>query len=284
NISSTAQGGSIAQYIRAAQPLTVVTPSDPRFDEQVALYFNAIEDAAYQTIRPYLVFVVNNEPVEARAYALRWTYVYPDGRTTDSIYSFFTTRLDDRPGASKILKAGAARLISPLFNISAARWNSDSTLRNQFGSEYGSRFAHYQPPGTRVSVKLDGVVYLDDSFSGPNKSMVLQRYLCRVNGEHDEVVGEEDAIRSGATAGTIDSALTSDVRRGRFDIGTYLPARYVRARGRAALRLREILRRQGFARFQSMVAFLATHAPPAGKMTFMAPWYSPTYRYQPPSK
>jgi len=29
------------------------------------------------------------------------------------------------------------------------------------------------------------------------------------------------------------------------------------------------------------VTFLANKTPPAGRMTFMAPWYSPDYTYQP---
>lgn len=29
------------------------------------------------------------------------------------------------------------------------------------------------------------------------------------------------------------------------------------------------------------MTFLANKTPPAGRMTFMAPWYSPDYTYQP---
>lgn len=114
------------------------------------------------------------------------------------------------------------------------------------------------------------MVYANDIFWGRNKSLVLQRYLCSRNAEHDEVLSVLLHIKSlqSVMPWKVMNMLRADAKRGSADNGPHLPAVYVRYRGTTAKRLES-------------VPYIVANTKPVNSYSFMNAWASPGYSYKP---
>lgn len=226
----------------AAQSLTLIQPTDRNFDSTLDAYFPGLsEEENYpQAIRPFLVIVRNDNGSTAVAYSITWTVHYAGGSVRPLRALFVNRPLMDQ-GAVTYLTPGEVRLISPMFNLTP--------------EEYG----HYESiaplyPGSRkltsVDADVDGVVYGDGTFIGPDTTKVLQRYAMAQFATRDEILAALNLVNSSAApplvvAGRLAKMFNRDFQWDQLAYQHTLLAMYVRARGNTAMDLRRILLARG---------------------------------------
>lgn len=152
------------------------------------------------------------------------------------------------------------RLVSPMFNLTPEQY---AQQRNSF-AKYPVKGFPWAKWMTSVDVDLDGVVYGDGTFIGPDKTLVFQRYVMARFAARDEALATLNLINSSAASPLI---LTSQL--GKCFLGQlhwkertsqHTPiALYVRARGASALALDGVLRRRGLAGLKYVVQNFASH-------------------------
>lgn len=228
----------------ASQSLTLIKPTDQDFDNTLNTYFPglSLENGYKEAIKPFLVIVKNDTALPAAAYALQWTQYYADGSVRSLPATFVNRHLMQSVATTYIMPQGI-RLISPLFNVTPKDY--------QWYQSFGEMFpASHFPPlngATSVDVSLDGVVYNDGTFIGPDKRHILQRHVMARFAERDEVLGALSLINSSKApqfivAGQLQQILDQQVQWKNKAYQFTLLARYVRARGRSAEDLQRILR------------------------------------------
>lgn len=235
----------------ATQSLTLIKPTDPNFDGMLGTYFPglSLEDGYEQAIKPFLVIVRNDNYLPAVAYAITWTPPSQPGWFTP-----FSAMFVNRPlmyqGATTYLRPEDIRLISPLFNVTPKEYAATPS----FGRVYPA--GHF--PSTKGMIPLDsgvdGVVYSDGTFIGPDKTHILQRYVMARFAARDEALEAINFIKSSTMrplAGVqLLQMLSQERQRDGRASQTNLLARYVRARGRSAQDVKRILDERGVSGLQ----------------------------------
>ena len=152
----------------AKQSLTMLTPSSPDFTSVLSGVFPSVwGEAGFARVRPHLVIVRNDTPLPAVAYALVWTVRAQGGyvghRRRFFVNTAFVPRIEET-----VIAPGALRLVSSVASVAP-----DGPLPGLFSP------SNYPPraQATVTGVSLDGVVYSDGSFIGPNSTHLLQRYV-----------------------------------------------------------------------------------------------------------
>ncbi len=159
------------------------------------------------------------------------------------------------------------RLISPLFNMTPQdyreRWASHLGL---FAKIFpASRFPDF-PGMSSVNADVDGVIYSDGSFAGPNKTHIWQSYLAAMDAEHDEALAALNALNSSGSPVLLEQTLTQHIAWGREGGSQHLPLQgggertlvgtYVRDRGRSAQDIARLLSSRGSAWLQTALTNL----------------------------
>jgi hypothetical protein len=176
------------------------------------------------------------------------------------IIEFFSSLLMNR-GAMEYIPPGVVRLIAPMFNLTTKDYESFHTFGEMFPA------SHFPPSGGLVLVdeEVDGVVYGDGTFIGPDKTRVLQRYLMAKFAARDEMLA---ALKFIQTSTVPQATLLSSVAQMlnqhflwgvRAHQGSLL-ALYVRARGRSARDLETLLRNRGLSSLESFLQNFASRS------------------------
>ncbi len=255
--------GAIAQGVwhlrvrqTATQSLTLIKPSDPLFEGMIDTYYPGIsQEPGYQTsIKPFLVLVRNDTALPAVAYAIMWRVHYKDCSVKSQRAVFVNRHLMFRP-AMTYLPPRYIRLIAPMFNVTPKEYERD---KPSYGWYPANSFPRSEGLSS-VDVNVDGVVYGDGTFIGPDKTRVLQSYLMAKFAERDEILAALNLIRS--SAGTSPLAVVSQLEKMfndefQFSQRAYqdsLLAKYVRARGTTATDLSRILQDRGLTGFEKLL-------------------------------
>ncbi|MGH9444602.1 MAG: hypothetical protein ACRD3O_02550 [Terriglobia bacterium] len=236
--------------VAATSSLTLIQPTDPTFESLLDSYFPGLSSSAnYQAIRPFLVLVQNNTGLGAVAYAIHWAL-------PETFYMrFVTTRLTYR-SAKKTIRPQGMRLISPLFNMSPLGFQERFASNLEFFAKIfpGSAFPRL-PALSSVQADVDGVVYSDGSFTGPNKSHVWQSFLAAMDAEHDEALAALSELNSSGSPLLLEQALTQHIAWGGQGGSQHLalPGKgerslvgmYIQYRGRSAQDIARLLSSRG---------------------------------------
>src|SRR5579864_83270 len=269
---------------RPGLPLTLITPSDPAFDNEMAAIFpRYLGLVKYPAMRPYLAILRNDSPRTARACEVIWRVqaANPDapdgvGEGTVGRQGALTTPLELRwPGglgqSDKSIRPGEARLLSPFFNGGPA----DASVFGFFNQP-----ALLPDPASfsLIHPELDCVVYGDGSFAGPNRTHLLLRYFVARDAQHDEAL----TILRGLRATPKDPRLKAGLER-RMQIGarnkfpnTRVVPMYVHARAVAAQEFEEILQHDGYDQLQQVAQELVAFMPPHERFTSLGGHYHKT--------
>lgn len=228
------QPGDIVVRQTAAQSLTLIKPSDPRFDDMIDINYPGLShESAYQSMRPFLVIVRNDTGLPAVAYAITWTTEYTTGPGRQYQAVVVNRPLMNR-GAMQYIPSGAVRLLSPVLNLTPKDYQSYQSFSKMFPA---SIFRGSQGL-VSVDIKVDGVVYNDNTFIGEDKTRILQRYVMARFAIRDESRAALRLINSTGPQFQIPAELQQMLNNefqwgAKADQDTPL-ALYVRARGQAS--------------------------------------------------
>lgn len=263
--------------LRKGPPLTFITPADPRFDGDVDAYFPGFTGLpTYEELRPFLIILRNDNSVTARAYAVRWELEDNNGVAEQYLTArSITTPLENSvPLEDTSIKAGEARLLSPLFNWGTLRFDANFQHPDTFAKLYSPE--DLPPPTSYAAIvpQLDSVVYANGEVWGADKTGIWRYYFFARAADHDEVFADATLLASSPTSEQVMATLRRRILRARGWQGGPL-VEYVRDRALAAMRLQEILKGpHGYARFQNTVEQFSEVMPPFGRLTSLGEWYA----------
>jgi hypothetical protein len=247
------QHGALQFRVRQTAPesLTLIRPSDPIFDGMLDSYFPGLSDeAGYRTsIKPFLVIVENDTALPAVAYAVTWTVHYGSGPVCSPRAVYVNRPLMERRSTTYI-SPGEVRLVSPMFNVSPQEYvHSPSFARWYPAIDF---FVRWAAGSTSVDVAMDGVVYADGTFIGPDRTRVLERYVMARFAARDEALAALNRIDSPpktplAIKGRLEEMFERDFKSndGNVAYDNTLLSLYVSDRQRAAGDMRGVLRARG---------------------------------------
>jgi hypothetical protein len=274
------KGGLLRLRYRPGRPLTLIRPGDAGFASALDASFPGFSARPdYQSWLPWLVLLENGTNRYARAYAITWRITEPQGGYAWSSASWLTTPFEmGRPQLDKAINPGLTRLVSPFFNLSERAWAQHAA--DPAGWQAPMPAGRLPPPGSGVEAELDGVVYGNGSFYGPNQTDILGRYLVARTAEHDEALSLLRLIDSGAPGSKLGIVLERRRLRARFDQGHGPNAMYVRARARAAVWFTWLLGlpNGGVRALRSAVQQLVQEGPPYAHRSSLGRWYRRRFR------
>lgn len=239
----------------ASQSLTLIKPSDSNFDSTIESYFPGLSDEAgyQQAIRPFLALVRNDTGVTAADYAITWTVHYTDGFARPLRAIFVNRPLMYLP-ATTYIAPESIRLVSPLFNMTPEGYQANK----QFAQEYPASHFPYSGRLASVEVGVDGVLYRDGSFIGPNSTHLLDRCAAAHFAARDEALAVLNFVNSSTAPEFVvieqlQQILNQDIQREVRVHQQNLLARYVSARGQSAQDMLRILRNRGLSGTEALL-------------------------------
>lgn len=233
------------------QSLTLFRPIDADFDILLSTHFPGFSEAStFQSLRPYLVLVRNDGAVSAIAYTIQWTVKYEDGSVQSLANTYIPRPLQQ--GSNVTLPPDAVRVVSPRFNLTPKQYDPgvlQYSWAEQFLSSQGA---------ASCRADVEGVLYSDHSYSGPQGAQIWQRYVTTRLAAYDEALNALNLLSSPAGKQKLDSVLNSHMQFGGLDpapgpdvqIGRDRHFRdtmdmHVYARAESAKDVRDLLLREG---------------------------------------
>ncbi len=126
-LTSFIKGASKSESNESQQPsLQLIQQNDPTFSSVLATSFpNASQAMWYPTLGRFLAILVNNGSARAKAYSIVWSLQTPSGQPTRLNLSYMQKHRM-RWGTVKAIQPGAARLVSPFFNVSPSDLDTET--------------------------------------------------------------------------------------------------------------------------------------------------------------
>lgn len=194
--------------------LVIIKPSDPDFDSLTADYLRGMPSDEIESIRPLSVFIKNSGDKTVVAYAVVWEGIEANGKK-DSYKKFVanaealtdreeyfaalarTTNLDDT------ISPSTARLISllsvPSNNSIGGSGSSLQHSQNQSGQNPKNLASQLLTKYTDVTVSIDGVVFEDGSFAGPDTTGFFEKINAQVEAKNELIADITENLRLGKT-------------------------------------------------------------------------------------
>lgn len=238
--------------------LVVVSSNNPAFLSYVANSFpELLHTAHFEEIRPFLTVVCNADQQAVVAYALDWTITQSNGSRRSGLVKHFVHDPDKNmwiSGQKIQLYPGDLQLVSPLFAWTLGGYSALAHHKNDVEDTLQITLADLRKKypilagasaGERITASLDGAVFSDATFSGPNSSRLFQTFSLTRNAEHDEGVSVSNLLDSGKSNDEILNVLQFHIAKGRQPFTAPDEATYHAARGREAERMVSILKSDG---------------------------------------
>lgn len=252
----------------ATHVVQLVGPNGSGFETALDTDFPGLRGVKYfQAIERLLVIVSNPGPRDVKAYVVRWTITNGDG-STNSVDLPVMWQPDPGgwplTGQQTVLEAGATKLVSPFFHWTKQRFPRILAINAAWillqGASRKPLVASVQNAAS-VQVTLDGVVFGDGVFTGPDTSDLYERFESEQKAEVDEGMWMLNRFSSGTAAEQIREGLSQQIYEGRNAAGADLESLYAAARGREATRLLGVLDQRGQTVLQNVAARLARANP-----------------------
>lgn len=239
-----------------AHSVVVIGPNSPLFDSLLQKDFPGVDQVNYfQQIKPLLAIIHNNTLRVIKAYVVKWTITNSDGTTSTAI---LPVMWEPPPGdpvlAGTVAVLGPAgtglgtQLVSPYFH-----WPKEafpSLLRGN------AVMIHFQAANTRplisgvqtassTRVSLDGAIFGDGVFIGPDASHLYERFQALQRARLDEAAWMQSELNAGVTDEQIRNALSSQIYAGRNSTATDPASLYAAALGETASKFLTVFERSG---------------------------------------
>lgn len=220
--------------------LKLIEPSEPDFNQLVSLYFPGIIGISnFREMRPFLALLRNSRSVPAVAYDLRWVFIYKGNKAETISQSFMMRPLSHRENVT--LMPDSARLLSVKFNFTPGDYGASASFPDRIAALRLPRTANL----VSCVANLDGVVYADQTYSGPKGAQTWRRWAVAQIADRDEAIYVLNLMNASNEGHSFSQILESQVHRGREDRGNHTMDIYIRARGESAIQVGVLLRRNG---------------------------------------
>jgi hypothetical protein len=267
--------GQIAAAQNGAQPtpsgthvVQLVGPNDSGFETALDTDFPGLSGVNYfQAAKPLLVILHNPSPSAVRAYVVTWTVTNEAGDVSTAnlpIIGEPETANYALTGQNIVLGAGATELVSPFFHWTKRQFPGLMKINAVYillqSASMRPLAASVQNAAT-VHVALDGDVFDDGVFIGPDASKLFERFQGEQQAEVDEGTWAVDQLSSSTTTEEIQQGLSQQIYEGRNATGTDSASLYTAARGREASRLLGVLDHSGRTALQIVATRLSRAKP-----------------------
>ena len=249
--------------------VAVIGPNSPIFEGLLEKDFPGVSQVDYyQQIEPLLAVVHNNTRRVVKAYVVKWVITNADGSTATE---YLPVMSEPAPGQAQlsgqraVLEPGGSgfetELVSPYFHwpqrmfqgllqVNAVRTNFQAASRELLASNIQS--------ATRIQTTLDGAIFDDGVFVGPDTSGLYERFQARQQAQVDEAAWMLNQFSASPTDQQLKDALSEHIYQGRNSTGTDPASLYTAARGEEASWLLSLLEDDGQAALRHVAANLAT--------------------------
>lgn len=214
--------------------LRVVGPADPSFDGLVATLPNAQSEAPPEALRPFSIFIKNTGNRMVVAYQLKWEVMQADGKvltyTQGHIIPEMLKGEDDLPGhkGGKKIRPNSVWYFSlatqPVevalreraANEPSGRGTSFATLDSARHRDEAERAVREKDQGaslnvlaeelaqaSSITVSLDGVIFDDGTFAGPDSTGFFSRVKAMIDAEHDLLTEMELSLKEHKTPAAV---------------------------------------------------------------------------------
>jgi hypothetical protein len=232
----------------ASHSIAVIGSGSPSFDFLLEKYFPGVSQTQYfQTVRPLLAIVHNNTLRAVKAYVIKWTMTKADGTVVTATLQVIWQPPPGDPaltGAGNVLgpngSALGVQLVSPYFHASTRELPALVKGNFAFGLFQAASLRSLTKAAqsaSSVQVTLDGAVFGDGVFVGPDTSKLFERFQAEQKAEVDEAKWMESELKKGVTDQQLKDGLSEQIYNGREATATDDASLYTAARGRAASRM-----------------------------------------------
>ncbi|MGH9352774.1 MAG: hypothetical protein ACRD2G_11540 [Terriglobia bacterium] len=235
-----------------AHSVVVIGPNSPLFDSVLEKDFPGVDQVNYfQQIKPLLAIIHNNTRRVVKAYVVKWTITNSDGSTSTAMLPVMWEPPPGDPAlAGTVTVLGPAgtglgtQLVSPYFHWTRGRFPQllkGNSVFIRFQCASLRPLAATAQNATSVRVTLDGAVFGDGVFVGPDTTMLYERFQAEQQARIDESGWMQNQLESGETDQQLRDSLSNQIYAGRNSTGTDTASLYTAARGEAASRLLSVL-------------------------------------------
>ena len=182
--------------------LDVIAPNHPAFSKLMSAKKPGPEV-------PFSVFVVNDNDQAITSCSLKWEIVMPDGKITTN----FQTKADPietiYDGGIAHLNEGIAAKGNLLFSL-VDNSSPDNPVRNGVGIRMGgggSNIAAQLSRSAKVTVSIDGVLFVDGTYVGPDVNNFFELFRGQVEGDRDLATEIDRLVSDGTTSEAITNHL-----------------------------------------------------------------------------
>lgn len=267
-VRAAAQGGWSDSSPAKGHSVVVTGPNSRNFDDVVERWFPGVTGVSnYATVKPLLAIVHNNTMRVVKAYVVKWTITSADGSAATEYLPVVS-----EPGPGEAQLSGAktvlghggtgfeTMLVSPYF-----RWPQrgfpgliqGNAVMISFQAASLKALASNIQSATRVQTTLDGVIFGDGVFVGPDTSELCERFQASQQGEVDEAGWALNQLSAGPTDQQLMDSLSEQIYQGRNSTGTDPASLHAAARGEEASSLLSVLEQGGQTALQAIATGVA---------------------------
>ncbi|MGH9350603.1 MAG: hypothetical protein ACRD2G_00290 [Terriglobia bacterium] len=233
--------------------VVVIGPHSPMFDTLLERWFPGAGGVrCFATVKPLLAIVHNNTRRVVKAYVVKWVITNSDGTTTTKYLNGVNepSNVWQLTGQVNAMGPGgsgtATQLVSPFF-----RWTEERFPNLLAGQAVIATFCALaqqlpvvQQPlvfeaqtASSIRLSLDGIIFGDGVFVGPDTSKLFERFEAAQKAEVDEGAWLLSQINGRSTDQEIRNGLSQHIYAGHNDTGTDRASLYGASRGEEAGRL-----------------------------------------------
>lgn len=243
--------------------LTIITPSDPRFDEEMSAFLGGADGGLgrdLEAVRPFCAFLRNTSAEEVVAYKLKWELMGSDGQVMTRYTSTLNpaklmgeevpggveTGREVRPNASRFIawEASLTSLLHARRDDQGGPPTPATQKRAAILTALADAIGREMAPVVGVTVSIDGAFFADGTFVGPDADHTFAEVQGYVEAKLDLALLVESGKRQGRSpaeiieqlsAGLGGADVTADARPAPPDFKTYFMNSHVQD----LLRMRE---------------------------------------------
>jgi hypothetical protein len=194
--------------------LLIISPSDPSFDNMMAVYLRSKPGVPLNDLKPFSIFIKNTSNRTVVGYTLKWECIKADGTVIPQIAEYATTWALTDVGESdfEAAMAEARTVIRPnaiLFFSQAAppelldgqdlAPTQPDPEQTELLRSLNSELKNY----TSITVSLDGALFDDGTFVGPDSAGFFAEIKAQVDAKYDLLREIESGIQQGKSADEI---------------------------------------------------------------------------------
>ncbi len=252
-VPRNAQAQTTAASAGNSGPTAILLPGHPGFHASLNAHFRGVENVpGFARIEPYLALLQNTSAHAVLAYAIEWKLGLANGsqKTISAIVIPPPGAKWALSGQEPLIEPHDWLLVSPFFHWNSAEFQgllNTKTAEGQFQSALSSPRISGNQGWPTVDPSLDGAVFADGTFIGPDTLKLFEQYQATQKAEFEE--GEwvlaQFSKPGGADELDLATVFRNQIRAGSAPLFGPAPSFYNAARGQQAERLLDCLRKKG---------------------------------------